>query len=81
MKYALALITALAFPMAPALAQDFEIGPGGVHVEPFGHHWDHERHYGGGMCHRLRWHCVHKEELGEEGMGNCERYRRECGGD
>ena len=34
----------------------------------------------GGHCERLRWRCQHKEELGQEGMGNCQRYREECGG-
>jgi hypothetical protein len=34
----------------------------------------------GGHCERLRWKCQHKEELGQEGRGNCERYREECGG-
>ncbi len=33
-----------------------------------------------GYCQRLRWRCDHKYELGQEGMGNCERYRQECGG-
>ena len=33
-----------------------------------------------GNCERLRWRCEHKNELGQEGMGNCQRYRQECGG-
>ena len=33
-----------------------------------------------GHCERLRWRCEHKNELGQEGMGNCQRYREECGG-
>ncbi len=41
-------------------------------------------YYGGygryGYCARLRWRCQHKYELGQEGMGNCQRYREECGG-
>ena len=36
--------------------------------------------YGGGYCQRLRYACVYKRRLGEEGSGNCERYRHECGG-
>ena len=38
--------------------------------------------YGGGYgyCQRLRWKCEHKYELGQEGAGNCQRYREECGG-
>jgi hypothetical protein len=27
----------------------------------------------------LRAACMHKEELGEQGMGNCRRYRAICG--
>jgi hypothetical protein len=27
----------------------------------------------------LRAACMHKEELGEQGMGNCRRYREMCG--
>jgi hypothetical protein len=34
--------------------------------------------YGGGGCWQLRQACLHKEELGEEGMGNCQRYRELC---
>jgi hypothetical protein len=33
-----------------------------------------------GYCQRLRWQCEHKYELGQEGQGNCQRYREECGG-
>ena len=33
-----------------------------------------------GYCQRLRWRCEHKYELGQEGEGNCRRYREECGG-
>lgn len=32
-------------------------------------------------CHELRLACEHKEELGEEGRGNCRRYRETCGGE
>jgi hypothetical protein len=33
-----------------------------------------------GHCERLRYKCQHKYELGQEGEGNCQRYREECGG-
>jgi len=36
--------------------------------------------YGGGYCERLRRACIHKEERGEAGEGNCRRYRAECSG-
>lgn len=35
--------------------------------------------YGSGYCARLRRACEFKYERGEEGEGNCRRYRRECG--
>ena len=33
----------------------------------------------GRYCERLRRACEFKEERGEQGEGNCRRYRRECG--
>lgn len=33
----------------------------------------------GGRCERLRRACEHKDARGEEGEGNCRRYREECG--
>ena len=30
-------------------------------------------------CARLRRACEYKDERGEQGEGNCRRYRRECG--
>ena len=33
---------------------------------------------GGGRCWELRQACLHKEELGEVGMGNCRTYREFC---
>lgn len=35
---------------------------------------------GPGYCARLRNACKYKHERGEEGEGNCRRYRQECGG-
>ena len=34
--------------------------------------------YGAGGCWQLRQACLYKEELGEEGMGDCRRYRELC---
>ena len=53
-----------------AEAQTVEFGPGGVQVVP----------RGGPDCRELRAACMHKEEMGESGMGNCRRYREICGG-
>lgn len=33
----------------------------------------------GNYCRRLKRACDYKEERGEEGQGNCRRYRAECG--
>jgi hypothetical protein len=61
--------------MAPLLvhAQTFEFGPGGLRVNPYGGGGD-----GGVDCRELRAACMHKEELGETGRGNCRRYRELC---
>ena len=69
--YALAIAAAAAlfFPV-PAPSQTIEIGPGGVHIDG-----DRVRQ---GDCEDLRLACLHKEELGEEGEGNCRRYRETC---
>lgn len=70
--YLFALVGALALFAGPAFAQDIELGPGGVRV--YRHH-----HNGyGADCRALRQACLHKEELGEEGRGNCQRYREIC---
>ena len=83
-KLALA-VAALALFAVPtsAFSQGIVVGPGGVQIEP-GYGYHHGYHYGRyanrGQCRELRQACLHKEELGEEGQGNCERYRRMCGG-
>ena len=69
--YALAIVAAAAlFSPVPASSQGIEIGPGGVHIDG-----DRARQ---GDCEQLRLACLHKEELGEEGEGNCRRYRETC---
>jgi hypothetical protein len=89
--YVLAILTAALFvlPTSAFSQADFEVGPGGVYVGPRYHrHYDdydggqygYQRgnRYGGGQCRELRQACLHKEELGEQGMGNCRRYRELC---
>jgi hypothetical protein len=70
---------------APAFAQGLSIGPGGVRIDD-GRRYD--RGYDSGyrddrrsarMCARLRDACRNKDVYGEEGQGNCRRYRRTCG--
>lgn len=86
------LIAALFAMPGYGFAQDIEIGPGGVGIGE--HHRDHDRgreerrhragegdehrHADRGRCRELRAACMHKEELGEEGLGNCRTYREEC---
>jgi hypothetical protein len=80
-KYALALFTAALFalPTSAAFSQvDVELGPGGVRVAPGYHRQYYNRYEGGGRCRELRAACMHKQELGEQGMGNCQRYREMC---
>ena len=70
--YALAIVAAAALsPPVPAFSQGIEIGPGGVHI-------DRGRDREGRDCEELRRACLHKDELGEEGEGNCRRYRETC---
>jgi predicted ribosomally synthesized peptide with SipW-like signal peptide len=71
--YVLAIFTAALFalPTSAAFSQvDVEVGPGGVRVGP-GYHRHYYNRYGEGRCAELRQACVHKGQLGEEGMGNC----------
>jgi hypothetical protein len=71
---AVAAAAILSLPATPAFSQvDVEIGRQGVRVGP-GYH----RGWGPGRCRELRAACMHKRELGEEGMGNCRRYREFC---
>ena len=71
-----AAITLVTLP-GPSFAQTFEIGPGGVRVQ------EYREYRGGGRgrgvdCDELRWACRNKDRLGEEGLGNCRRYRDLC---
>jgi hypothetical protein len=77
---ALLAATALALVACtvPASAgAQFSIGPGGIHVGPRHQHY---REGYGADCRDLREACLRKNELGEEGRGNCRRYREICGG-
>ena len=57
-----------------------EIGPGGVRVGETHRRWRSERaaERRGPDCRALRAACLNKERLGEQGEGNCRRYRRLC---
>lgn len=74
--YALAIAAAaiLAFP-ASAFSQAVEIGAGRVDAEGL----QHGRSAAHADCRELRKACLTKEELYEQGQGNCRRYRQTCG--
>ena len=78
--YVLAILTAALFvlPTSTFSQVGVEIGPGGVYVGPRYRHYDDGDRQGGARCRELRQACLHKEELGEQGMGNCRRYRELC---
>jgi hypothetical protein len=77
--YAIAIAAAalLAIPTS-AFSQGIEVGPGGVKVDPGYHHRYQGRSGYRVDCRELRRACLNKEELGEEGMGNCRKYREFC---
>jgi hypothetical protein len=73
--YALVIVGALfAFP-ASAFSQSIDVGARGVEVEGL----QHGRSVGREDCAEMRKACLNKRELGEQGQGNCRRYRRMCG--
>lgn len=49
-------------------------------AEPTAHSLLTHVQWEGRYCRQLRYACVYKHRLGEEGEGNCRRYRQECGG-
>jgi hypothetical protein len=73
-KFALATaaVVALSFFPGSAFSETFEIGPGGVRID------DGRGARGGGQCEELRLACENKNRLGEQGEGNCRRYRETC---
>ena len=80
-KYILAtaVVTALFGSAGYAAAQNVEIGPGGVRVNPGNHRYYEGRSAYNSRCRELRQACLHKGELGEQGEGNCRHYRETCG--
>ncbi len=86
-------LCALSLQAAPAAAQGFEIGPGGVRVYGQCEQLRRSCERGDGGCRRyretcggrsrescadLRAACMNRDRLGEEGNGNCRRYRERC---
>ncbi|MGC1862801.1 MAG: hypothetical protein WA733_17230 [Methylocystis sp.] len=78
--FATAVVAALFSSVGYAAALDIDVGPGGVRVDPGRrHHGYYEgRSASDSRCGELRRACMHKGELGEEGGGNCRRYRDMC---
>jgi hypothetical protein len=78
-RYILAIAAAALFAIpTAAFSTDIQFGPGGIRIGPsYGYHRYYNRAEGG-RCAELRQACLHKQELGEQGMGNCQRYRAMC---
>jgi hypothetical protein len=78
--FGFAIAVAAAMFVLPVNAQRFEFGPGGVGIGGGERDYGRERYYGRerGGCAELRRGCLNKGELGEQGEGNCRRYRRTC---
>jgi hypothetical protein len=76
--YVLAAMTAVLLVLPNlAFSQSVDVGPGGIRIDPgYRHHRLYNRSEG--RCWELRQACLHKEELGEQGRGNCRRYRAMC---
>jgi hypothetical protein len=64
---------------SPTMAQYYAPYPYQWNAPPgWWHH--HHKHWHGyrDQCADLRAACMHREELGEQGRGNCRRYREMC---
>jgi hypothetical protein len=68
--YLLLTISLFSFPASAQI----QIGPGGIHIGPDADRYYAHHHH----CRELRDACMHKEEYGEQGQGNCERYHHYC---
>jgi hypothetical protein len=72
LAFAVAAVAALFVIPMSAFSQSIQVGPGGVRVDD-----------GRGrrnVCRELRAACLNKNRLGEQGEGNCRRYRQTCRG-
>ena len=68
---AAAAISLFVIPIS-AFSQSIQVGPGGVRID--------DGRGRGGQCEELRRACENKDRLGEQGEGNCRRYRETCRG-
>ena len=74
-------LSASAAPLSTDLSsQAIEVGPGGVRVghDRYDSRRRDERRAVRPNCGELRRACLNKERLGEQGEGNCRRYRQLC---
>jgi hypothetical protein len=80
-KYLFAMRAAALFAIPTAALSESTLG--GIRVGP-SHHRYYNRYeglydrYESERCSASRAACTHKEGLGEQGMGNCRRYRELC---
>ena len=74
---AAAVTVCLAFPGAGSAQSGYSY-PGYTQPDPYYHPQHHPRVHREVNCHELRSACMHKRELGEQGEGNCARYRELC---
>jgi hypothetical protein len=79
------LAIAIAALFAILTAAFSESGAGSAKIGPsYGHHRYYNRYeglydrYESGRCRESRAVCARKEELGEQGRGNCRRFRELC---
>ncbi len=82
--FAAATTVVLLMSSAPSFAQGIRIGPGGVEIDDGrsyrrDYREDHDERRYRRMCRELRDRCENRDVYGEEGQGNCRRYRRTCG--
>ena len=76
--YALAAIATALFVLPnAAFSQEIDVGPGGIRVGP-SYHQHRLYNRAEDRCWELSQACMHKGQLGEQGMGNCQRYRAVC---
>jgi hypothetical protein len=74
--FALAISAAALFAFsAAAFSQTVQVGPRGIEAD--GLHQG--RSAARAECRELRRACLHQGQLGEQGQGNCGRYRERCG--
>jgi hypothetical protein len=70
LAFVVAAAAALFVIPTSVFSQSVQVGPGGIRVD--------DGRSRGGQCEELRRACENKNRLGEQGEGNCRRYRETC---